>query len=106
MSRSVLLPVLGLVGIVLYGTTRAGQPDPSEIVGMGRTPAVHGFAPSMSRPPPEAPPAPPPAPRLRSDVEAEERAAVLADTAAGAPADTTRAGLSESGLEASGAETP
>lgn len=97
MPRSLFLPILGLVGIVVLGTTRAGQPDPVEIVGMANASAVHDTRPEP-QPVEVAPPPPPPAPRLRSEIEAEERAAALADTVGGAPDDTARARLPRPGL--------
>ena len=81
MARPIIFPVLGLMGVILYGTTRATRP-PS----LDDGPPVEAVAPddgwSEDREDRAPPPAPPPAPRLKSDVEAEEaRAALLEATA-------------------------
>lgn len=84
MSRSILLPLLGLVGIILYGTTQAARPpyETETRVEMDAPPPIR--QPAAARPPARRTPAssPPPAPRLRSEVEAE---AARADSAASEP---------------------
>ena len=84
MTRSILIPILGLMGIVLYGTTRASRPpslDGADRAGVSRSGYVE-MEPSQPLQRVEPQQAPPPAPRLQSDVEAEEaRAALLEATA-------------------------
>lgn len=75
MSRSLLLPLLALGGVILYGTTQASKPVPEPVptveLGSGRVDlgpdGSVGPAGAMRR----ADPPPPPAPRLRSDEETE-----------------------------------
>ena len=87
MSRSTILPILGLAGIVLFSVNRAGAPPP-----VPDDPFyTDGFSESYAEPQPVAAeePPPPPAPRLKSDVEAEEaRKTTRADSAARATRDT------------------
>ena len=92
MSRSILLPVFALMGIVLYGTTRAARPAAD-------LPDPSGTRVEIADPSPEGPsyqaPPPPPAPRLRSEIEAEAARedsldalrAAAEDADVGAPAD-------------------
>ena len=96
MSRSIVLPVLGLLAVVIFGLTRArpldaGPAEPSE--------SYEWDVPTEPPPaPPAPPPPPPPAPRLRSDIEAEERAsATPADTAQSPATDTARVGPASAG---------
>lgn len=87
MSRSIILPILGLAAIILYGTTQAALPTAEDVSQM-----QEAARPARQAPPPRGapPPAPPPAPRLRSEIEAEEAALARADSARRArPADTT-----------------
>ncbi len=71
MSRSILLPVLGLAAIILYGTTQAARPTAEEVARNDTREALEPQRlPSRATP---APP-PPPAPRLRSEIEAEATA--------------------------------
>ena len=96
MPRSILIPILGLMGIVLYGSTQASRPPSLEGSGPELPSEYVEMEPSrpLQRVERQAPP--PPAPRLPSEVEAEAaRAALLeaterrlreqaADSAAGA----------------------
>ena len=89
MSRSILLPLLALGGIILYGTTRAAGPAPD--FGPAEEPsAVDGLVvldedPPLTRLDPHRDSrqstAPPPAPRLRSDLVAEEETPASVDSA-------------------------
>lgn len=81
MSRSIILPLLALGGIILYGTTRAAGPAP-DFVPVQDPATADGLVildeePPLTRLDPQPAPrrstAPPPAPRLRSDVVAEEK---------------------------------
>ena len=84
MSRSLLLPMLALAGIILYGTTQAARPDlppPSTPVVDGPTYEEMVLSPTEPEAPTRPPP-PPPAPRLQSEVEAEARAEAVRRPAA------------------------
>lgn len=72
MSRTILLPILGLAAIILYGTTQAARPSADEVA------RIQVDTPAETQPPRRAAPPPPPAPRLRSEIEAE--AAARADS--------------------------
>jgi type IV secretory pathway VirB10-like protein len=84
-SRSLILPIIGLAGIILYGTTQAALPTADEV---SQAQASARPAPPPPRAQAEAPPPPPPAPRLRSVVEAEEAARARTDSTRLSPADT------------------
>ena len=108
MSRSIILPLLALAGIILYGTTRASKPvsDPTSVqmasdrveigsdrvdLGPGRDASNRPSVPSQaSTPRPPSSPTPPPAPRLRSNEQAEAEEIAPAP----APADSTAADVS------------
>ena len=89
MSRSILLPLLALGGIILYGTTRAAGPAP-DFAPVEEPSAVDGLVvldedPPLTRLDPQPgsrrSTAPPPAPRLRSEVVAEEETPMFVDSA-------------------------
>lgn len=99
MSRSILLPIFGLMGIILYGTTRASRPPEPEAGAYETGPEIIEMEPSqpLQR---AAPPPPPAAPRLQSDVEAE-RLALEAELR-----DATARRLREQGLDSTAAADP
>ena len=86
MSRSIIIPALGLAGIIIYGATQASSPEPERVA---PAPIVYESDTYTELPPPTRPP---PAPRLRSELEAEARRAMPTDTARGLAADTAQAG--------------
>lgn len=70
-SRSMFLPILGLMGIILFGTMRATRPASPEDE-MAEFAPAEMYTPAPAVPRAQAPP-PPPAPRLKSVEEEEAR---------------------------------
>ncbi|MGB3544089.1 hypothetical protein [Rubrivirga sp.] len=93
MSRNVVLPLLGLIGIVLFSLNRLGQPVGSEVDVFAEPIALEAEWDAEPQPERAFTATPPPAPRLRSDLERDPELASQAepDSSSASDPDSTAA---------------